>query len=286
MNGLQQDTVYNQHKFQQSEEFYLLNSLNEQYLGKEEFRSNSSGKYQCHFDGCLKIFNSQSSLSRHKNVHLGIQPYTCPFPDCKSRFSQRTSLRHHVRTHTGEKPYTCDYCGWAFATKGNKIDHERRHLKIKPYKCTQCLKPFYRPHQLKQHQSKCGSLSNEFLLNQEFQDQNQLHQQSLVFENTRRDLSNFNGLSKMDYSQLSQNLNNNIDLELEQENAPIAQYFKPFMLKTTMDLQNSHVSYASFDCQIRFEGLGSEQNLYNQLEDLRAQFLNTKLNSQTNIQIY
>eukprot|EP00347_Sterkiella_histriomuscorum_P008936 403343174 len=123
-------------------------------------RKKSISLLKCTFENCQKTFNSQSSLSRHRNVHLGIQPYACPYPNCSSKFSQRTSLRHHIRTHTGERPYVCQHCGWAFATNGNRIDHERRHLKIKPYSCDLCGKCFYRPHQLKSHQFKCADSEN------------------------------------------------------------------------------------------------------------------------------
>ncbi|CDW82293.1 c2h2 transcription factor [Stylonychia lemnae] len=144
---------------------------------------------QCTFENCHKTFNSQSSLSRHRNVHLGIQPYACPYSNCFSKFSQRTSLRHHIRTHTGERPYVCQHCGWAFATNGNRIDHERRHLKIKPYSCEQCGKCFYRPHQLKSHQSKCSDLQVDFEPNDNEEMSETLNFDFRVYNNYPNDFS-------------------------------------------------------------------------------------------------
>nr|XP_055062375.1 zinc finger protein 62-like [Misgurnus anguillicaudatus] len=108
-----------------------LNCLKTEILSDNDF---------CTCSRCGKIFNSQSDLKAHIQIHAEKRPYSCD--QCGKTFTQKASLNMHKKIHTGEKPYRCDQCGKCFTQKANLNMHKKIHTGEKPYSCDQCEQTF------------------------------------------------------------------------------------------------------------------------------------------------
>lgn len=119
-----------------SERSYLLVSQKEtevEIIPKYE-RKESSYKFRCHYDGCLKKYRSKENLVFHiKNIHLNIKPFQCSF--CHLKFSHRNGKIYHERKqHTDDLRYECtvESCKQKFPCKSAMIAHYNSiHLCIK-----------------------------------------------------------------------------------------------------------------------------------------------------------
>ncbi|XP_076333366.1 uncharacterized protein LOC143237719 [Tachypleus tridentatus] len=86
--------------------------------------------YRC--DECNKMFNKQSSLTRHKYEHSGLRPYQCD--ECSRAFKHKHHLTEHKRLHSGEKPFQCRKCLKRFSHSGSYSQHmNHRFNYCKPY---------------------------------------------------------------------------------------------------------------------------------------------------------
>ncbi|XP_023364766.1 putative zinc finger protein 730 [Otolemur garnettii] len=123
---------------------------------------------------CSKVFESDSSLSKHERCHNGQKLYKCEndakclhlrskycnresidsgrkpynYEDCDKLTKQYSQLSGHKRIHSGEKPYKCQQCGKAFNYNSSLTKHQRIHSGEKPYKCQQCGKAFHQAYVL------------------------------------------------------------------------------------------------------------------------------------------
>ncbi|XP_052829874.1 zinc finger protein GLI1 [Octopus bimaculoides] len=128
----------------------------------------------CHWDECLREFETQEDLVRHINQdhiqlnkksfvckwrecnreekpfkaqymlvvhmrrHTGEKPHKCSFEGCSKAYSRLENLKTHLRSHTGEKPYMCEFpgCTKAFSNASDRAKHQNRtHSSAKPYVC-------------------------------------------------------------------------------------------------------------------------------------------------------
>ncbi|KAJ7578993.1 hypothetical protein C8J56DRAFT_334413 [Mycena floridula] len=48
---------------------------------------------------CDKTFRHASSLTMHRNIHTGVQPFKCPYPQCNKAFNVRSNMYRHARSH-------------------------------------------------------------------------------------------------------------------------------------------------------------------------------------------
>ncbi|XP_055596401.1 zinc finger protein 771-like [Uranotaenia lowii] len=102
-------------------------------------------------DICLRLFDSQESLARHRKFHVGDNPFACDV--CNKQCKNSSHLHFHRRTHfTAEFGYRCQYCDRRFSSNGNCRKHIASiHTNEKRYKCTSCPEAFIYPKQLKVH---------------------------------------------------------------------------------------------------------------------------------------
>lgn len=49
----------------------------------------------------LQSFSDSSSLARHRRTHSGNRPYQCPYANCQKTFTRRTTLTRHKNQHVG-----------------------------------------------------------------------------------------------------------------------------------------------------------------------------------------
>ncbi|ESO01809.1 hypothetical protein HELRODRAFT_94258 [Helobdella robusta] len=81
--------------------------------------------FQC--DQCDKVFNKQSSLTRHKYEHSGKRPFGCD--KCEKAFKHKHHLTEHLRLHSGERPFVCHQCNKSFSHSGSYSQHVNNQLK-------------------------------------------------------------------------------------------------------------------------------------------------------------
>ena len=76
--------------------------------------------YQCHYDGCGKLFSRSYNYKAHLETHDKNRAYSfpCPVKDCNKKFVRKTDLqRHNASVHLKERSHKCQYCGRPFARK-------------------------------------------------------------------------------------------------------------------------------------------------------------------------
>ena len=88
-------------------EFIRFEQLKQHYstIHFQEISLNNSNSFNCEM--CHKSFESKSSLTSHKKVHM-MKTFECEI--CEKSFSHKANLIRHKRVHTGERPYKCDVC--------------------------------------------------------------------------------------------------------------------------------------------------------------------------------
>lgn len=85
-----------------------------------------------------RVFNSWSTLRRHRKDHVGKKPHTCE--ECGKDFSCNSNLSIHPRVHMGEKPDMCQVCRKDLSCSSNLSNHQRVHMGEKPFRCRDCGK--------------------------------------------------------------------------------------------------------------------------------------------------
>lgn len=105
-------------------------------------------------DVCLRLFDDESSLDRHRQFHAGSNPFTCEV--CQKQCKRSSHLHFHRRSHfTKDFGYSCKHCDRQFSSSGNCQKHIARvHTLEKRYKCPQCPDSFVYTRQLKIHQKQ------------------------------------------------------------------------------------------------------------------------------------
>lgn len=90
------------------------------------YQTDSNGEMIIRCASCLKIFDSHSSLLRHrKEFHNDGKRYQCDF--CSRTFSVAANLSQHRHIHNIKRKYSCRHCG-----KNYRVTHKlREHLRIK-----------------------------------------------------------------------------------------------------------------------------------------------------------
>lgn len=102
------------------------NSANVSKGDESEASNQGSSGYRCYHPGCkqaYKVFDTPSSLTKHKKCHTPAEqrPYHCD--SCTYTAYEREDLRRHMKTYTG-KTEVCPTCSQEFA----RADNLRRHI--------------------------------------------------------------------------------------------------------------------------------------------------------------
>ncbi|XP_062558800.1 zinc finger protein 771-like [Armigeres subalbatus] len=102
-------------------------------------------------DICLRLFENEISLKRHRMFHMGSNPFTCDV--CSKQCKNSSHLHFHRRSHfTADLGYNCPHCQRQFSSSGNRQKHVARiHTQDKRYKCPNCNESFIYTRQLKIH---------------------------------------------------------------------------------------------------------------------------------------
>lgn len=115
---------------------------------------NTSADLKC--DQCPKSFTLMKYLREHRqNVH-GVPKYKRNLlPEhkcekCDKVFGNRIHYRLHLRTHMEDRPYKCDICGWGFFDRGGLNRHQARHTGEKPFTCSICNRSYVKEYE-KEH---------------------------------------------------------------------------------------------------------------------------------------
>ncbi|KRZ30943.1 Zinc finger protein [Trichinella pseudospiralis] len=120
---------------------------------------------------CRAVFETQSDLMKHKNLHKkmrqgleslpttqnsvdnGVQSekrkYQCDI--CKKFYSSKSALDRHTFIHTGERRFSCGQCGKKFIQQPSLTSHENGHLQKRPYVCKFCGSRFTQKGNLHTH---------------------------------------------------------------------------------------------------------------------------------------
>ncbi|XP_064639164.1 zinc finger protein 502-like [Lineus longissimus] len=130
-------------------------------------------RYMCTI--CRTVFEEQSALAAHQNVHKGKKLFKCKKCDfvfvnldeltvheefhcekrfkcefCDMAFPRRRDIDSHILTHTGERPYKCQHCTKDFRTKAACTKHEYQHSNLK-FQCETCGVKFAIKNELVKH---------------------------------------------------------------------------------------------------------------------------------------
>nr|XP_019557391.2 zinc finger protein 664-like [Aedes albopictus] len=126
---------------------------NELYSSTADLESHLKEKHTTTLlcDICLRLFEDEKSLNRHRVFHLGANPFTCEV--CNKQCKNSSHLHFHRRSHfTADLGYGCPHCQRRFSSSGNRQKHIARvHIQDKRYKCPNCQESFIYPRQLKIH---------------------------------------------------------------------------------------------------------------------------------------
>ncbi|KAG5666564.1 hypothetical protein PVAND_014582 [Polypedilum vanderplanki] len=115
---------------------------------------NHFSQYVC--DTCGNGYAELKSLKNHiMRIHLNIPPekkFSCTFDGCSMKFAKRYNLKKHMMTHLDMKPHECQYCGTAYASKGDLFKHlQKNHVGNALYNCEYCSASFRLKIQLRDH---------------------------------------------------------------------------------------------------------------------------------------
>ncbi|EAT47284.1 AAEL001594-PA [Aedes aegypti] len=130
---------------------------NELYFTTFDLESHLKEKHKTTLpcDICLRLFEDEKSLNRHRVYHVGVNPFTCDV--CNKQCKNSSHLHFHRRSHfTADLGYGCPHCQRRFSSSGNRQKHIARvHTQDKRYKCSNCQDSFVYSRQLKIHLQQC-----------------------------------------------------------------------------------------------------------------------------------
>ena len=93
----------------------------------KKVKTKNSAIFECHFNGCSKVFNLKQSVFRHyKSVHENLR-FKCD--QCEKEFMEKRTLRGHIRSMHQELKYKCDYCDKDFIQRKDRIVHNSKYCK-------------------------------------------------------------------------------------------------------------------------------------------------------------
>ena len=99
------------------------------------------GLFPCEYKSCTALFESESELSDHLNVHNCLKPHICKH--CGKMFALKTSLQRHVVKHFKEtRSNQCDECGKTFRGFGAYYNHKQSVHRQVRFTCAKCNKEF------------------------------------------------------------------------------------------------------------------------------------------------
>lgn len=138
---------------------------NELYSSTVELESHLREKHKSTLpcDICLRLFEDEKALNRHRMFHVGENPFTCDV--CNKQCKSSSHLHFHRRSHfTADLGYGCPHCQRQFSSSGNRQKHIARvHTQDKRYKCPNCQESFIYSRQLKIHLKQCHLSSDGHL---------------------------------------------------------------------------------------------------------------------------
>ena len=121
--------------------------------------------FKCIFDGCPKVFDTQTKLVGHqKRCHSG-QWFVCNRPECQYKTRTKSLIKFHENNHSLDETYkksesfVCDFqgCVGRFSDRGDFRRHMSQHKANKSFVCEyeSCYKKFKSKDLLERHIKEC-----------------------------------------------------------------------------------------------------------------------------------
>ncbi|XP_054162083.1 zinc finger protein 761-like [Oppia nitens] len=114
-------------------------------------------KFRCDWKGCIKVYNSQYVLNKHRLTHRGFK-YRCPNQDCDKSFGNYSYFRCHVNHHKNTLRCPREGCQYQTGLKQRLESHMKSHITDTPFRCLlngcdkQCkTDDLLREHRLRRH---------------------------------------------------------------------------------------------------------------------------------------
>ena len=122
---------------------------------KKHKYTHSEDKYKCR--SCNHALPLESQLCSHHHSHRRGRSYFCVYAGCNKSYRQPGDLNAHAKMHYTPL-MTCKHCNYSTHDKRNLKSHLGKHTQVKTFNYKQCNHKFTYTMQLIRHRPKCEGM--------------------------------------------------------------------------------------------------------------------------------